>query len=251
MNILYKIFDWLFPLTCAGCGVEDAVCCDSCWNKQAWRVIQECPYCHRESLGGDSCQPACRPEMAGGGDPPLDGLLVLTDYDKKSWLPKALHWYKYGQMADYGRALSKFFTQSVTVHPKWLSGRAGLLTWIPLSNGRLQERGFNQSEALCRALNWPGARPLLYKTRENRAQMTLGRVERLSNLNGAFQLLPGLGPLITAKSIVIVDDIATTLSTLQEAARVCKKAGAIRVYGLVLAREKARTERADTSPTLG
>ncbi len=251
MNILYKIFDWLFPLTCAGCGVEDTVCCDSCWTKQVWREIQECPYCHRKSRDGDSCRPACWPITAGDTDPLLDGLLVLSDYDKNGWLPKALHWYKYSQMPDYEHLLCRFFIQGVTHHSKWLSGRAGVLTWIPLSVGRKRERGFNQSEALCRALNWPGARPLLYKTRESRAQMTLGREERLSNLNGAFQLLPGLGPLITGKSIVIVDDIATTLSTLQEAARVCKKAGAIRVYGLVLAREKARIEREDTSPTLG
>jgi competence protein ComFC len=111
---------------------------------------------------------------------------------------------------------------------------SAVVTFVPMSAHDGRARGFNQAEILARVLarrrNLPLKR-LLAKTRETRPQSTLHAAERETNVCGAFRLLrPVQG------RVLLVDDIYTTGSTVEECARVLKRGGARSVVAVTVAR---------------
>lgn len=227
-----RIIDWCFPLYCAGCQLEGVVCCQSCWAALVFKLSQECPYCRRESLEGQTCG-----DCQGRGN--LDGLIILFDYQKNGLLAKLLHYYKYDQIPEYGQVLKKILVQANTVWKSWFERKIEMITWVPMTRRKQSARGFNQSEMLAGWLGLDGVVGVLEKGRESRAQMELNRKERLINLKNAFRVKSSALESVQGKSIVIIDDIATTLSTLEELACRLKEAGAKEVYGFTLARQKS------------
>ena len=110
---------------------------------------------------------------------------------------------------------------------------------VPLHPAKKKERGFNQSELLAEKL--AAAKHLfLLKNAAARAlntkpQVSLSKEERASNMKGAFKITRP--ELVKGRNILLIDDVATTLSTLEELARELKKNGAKGVAALTLARE--------------
>lgn len=103
---------------------------------------------------------------------------------------------------------------------------------IPLHRSRLRERGFNQSLLLARQV--AQGRPILQflqRQRATAAQSGLDGDERRRNVRGAFRVQGDLPP-----RVALIDDVMTTGATLAEAAKVCKKAGAVWVEVWVVAR---------------
>jgi ComF family protein len=113
-----------------------------------------------------------------------------------------------------------------------------LIMPVPLHPIRLRERGFNQSLVLARAvgafletrLDFTSLRRLKY----TQPQTGLKRHEREKNVKGVFGI-EGCTDL-AGKSVLLMDDVATTGNTFNECAKVLKKAGCDRVYCLALAR---------------
>jgi len=232
-HLLRKILDWLFPLTCVCCEQEDCAVCEDCWLGVETRIIQECPYCRRESLRGKTCDD-CQEKGAGA----LDGLICLWNYHKGSPLARLLYYYKYEAMMEYGAELQRRFAEEAGWH--LIMNEFDLITWVPLAVKKWRKRGFNQSEQLAGVLkgNFCEAVNILQKIRETHSQMSLNRMERLKNLEGAFVVRPELLEKLKGRRVLVVDDIATTLSTLEEVARALKSAGCSKVIGLVAARQK-------------
>ncbi|VBB09429.1 Hypothetical protein LUCI_4719 [Lucifera butyrica] len=119
---------------------------------------------------------------------------------------------------------------------EWLVGVDAVVP-VPLHSARLAERGYNQTELIFRPwakrhnLVWLG--DALVRSRETVPQWELPLKERKKNLQGAFAVIrPGL---VAGRHILLVDDIITGGVTMNECARVLKKAGAARVSGLALA----------------
>jgi len=113
-----------------------------------------------------------------------------------------------------------------------------LLVPVPISAGRLRERGFNQTELICKKIfeldrgqNFQ-LTLALKKIRETCAQTTLERKERLENLMGAF-VADSL--LVHDRNIVVVDDVATTGATFAEAKRALGAAGAKKIFCISIA----------------
>ncbi len=106
-----------------------------------------------------------------------------------------------------------------------------LVTWVPLSEKRKKERGYDQAERLARplaeALGVPCA-PCLRKAGENRVQHLLRREERAGNVRGVY-LPDGKNPA-AGQTVLLVDDIVTTGATLAECAEVLLCAGAADVF---------------------
>lgn len=102
---------------------------------------------------------------------------------------------------------------------------------IPLSEERLYERGFNQAEAL---ITTAGFKPnhLLSRVHTEK-QSKKSRFERI-HLQQVFKLETDLN--LNSKTIVLIDDIYTTGSTLRHAAKILKENGAAKVYSFTLAR---------------
>lgn len=113
-----------------------------------------------------------------------------------------------------------------------------LLIPVPLFKKRLKWRGFNQAELIARHLSdflkIPLAVDCLIKTRTTQLQAELTSQEREINLKDVFECLRP--ETVKDKRILLVDDVYTTGATMNQAAKVLKKAGAKQVDGLVVAR---------------
>jgi len=108
---------------------------------------------------------------------------------------------------------------------------------VPLHNSRLSERGFNQAMDLARAVAQKRGIPVmtgeLIRVRPTEPQFGLSAAKRKENMRGAFK---AKNPeIIRGKRFLLVDDIITTGATVNECARILKKAGAEKVYAVALA----------------
>ena len=105
-----------------------------------------------------------------------------------------------------------------------------VITWVPLGRRRRRTRGFDQAQAIARALSretgWPVER-LLLRTRETDPQARRSASDRRTALAGAFSPVARPPPVV-----VVVDDVLTTGATAAACAEVLLDAGA-RTVGLV------------------
>lgn len=108
---------------------------------------------------------------------------------------------------------------------------------VPLHRQKEFARGYNQayllSRALGRELQLPECSGLLKRQKYTFSQSLLDKKKRLENIKGAF--LVKLPERVAGKSVLLVDDILTTGSTLEECSRMLKQAGVNKVTAAVVA----------------
>ncbi len=157
--------------------------------------------------------------------------MVLADYAPP--LDRLIHAMKFGSDLAAARALGKLLAiraqANADVKPQ-------LLVAVPLAPARLATRGYNQSEAIARALarslGIPLVRNGLLRIRETAAQSSLALAGRSANLHDAFSAATRFDDRVVG----LVDDVMTSGATLQAIACILKQAGARRVVNLVAAR---------------
>ncbi|MBE6047100.1 MAG: ComF family protein [Clostridium sp.] len=111
------------------------------------------------------------------------------------------------------------------------------LTYIPSGKKAIKDRGFNQCEYLATEIGYRNNYKVmntLKKVKETKIQKTLSRVERMKNLEGAFDVIDRES--IRGKKFIIIDDVITTGATLKEAKDVLKKYGALQINTLTIAK---------------
>jgi ComF family protein len=150
-----------------------------------------------------------------------------------------LHKFKYNGKLSLGRVLSRLMSEN---YPNDME-EVELIVTVPLHVSKLRRREFNQSVILASGLTGKLGVPLdpfvLVKLRETRPQFEISdEGERRKNVRGVFSLL--CSAAIKRKSLLLVDDIFTTGSTVNECARVLLRGGASRVQVLTLLRASQR-----------
>ena len=110
---------------------------------------------------------------------------------------------------------------------------------VPLHPWRRLRRGFNQARDLAERLERPVLNAL-WRVRARPPQMSLNAAARHTNLRGAFSVSWAYGaglscPRIDGACVVLVDDVRTTGATLEECAKVLRRAGAADVRALTIA----------------
>ncbi len=116
-----------------------------------------------------------------------------------------------------------------------------LLIPIPISRKRQKERGFNQTEILCREILRIDRNGYLFfennilvKTKETEHQARIkNKNERLKNLLGTFEVRNE--SLIQNRNIILIDDVTTTGATLSEARKTLRSAGANKIIAFTIA----------------
>jgi ComF family protein len=121
-----------------------------------------------------------------------------------------------------------------------------LVVPVPLASQRERERGYNQSAELARSLGlrWKVEVMIdsLVRNRATETQTRLAPEERSRNVAGAFSLAPGVKRAARGKHIMLVDDVVTTASTLNECASVLFASGARIVSYCTFGRARAAAD---------
>lgn len=229
------LLDIVFPIFCLGCEQPKEWLCADCRSRIPLLEERRCPRCyHHITPFGRTCI-ACSEYSS------LDGVFVASHY-KIPVLARAIHSYKYRFISNLAEPLGLFLADALRRTDLPLPD---FIIPVPLHPRRLRFRGFNQSALLAEVLaknitpgmDIPILQNTLIRTRYTKPQMkTRTRKERLSNLKGAFVLNRETKKAIKDTTLWLVDDVATTGTTLEECAKILKKAGARQVFGIVLAR---------------
>lgn len=218
MNLL----DFIFPKKCVGCRRYGGYICQDCMV--VVRFAQPiCPICQRAAIGGRT-HPGCASKYG------LDGLIVGCCYNGP--VKSAIRLVKYRWHFDVAKVLVDIASENIW---KFKMPTHYVLVPIPLHVSRQRWRGFNQAEKICEILEKKfGVRyqRLLKRSVATRTQVGLSRDERKKNIKGAFEVV---GQIEKGMRIILVDDVFTTGSTMSEACRVLKAAGAGEVWGMAVA----------------
>lgn len=162
----------------------------------------------------------------------LDRLVAYGSYDALPLLQDAVRTFKYKRVPSLGNFLGRLMVRAT---PLLRQDQVPVLCPVPLHWSRHFARGFNQATLLAEAVGvvrgWK-VQHILQRTRPTGHQAHRDRVQRRVSVKDAFAVR-GDAPM--PYSVVLVDDIATTGSTLDACARVLKEAGVVRVEALVLA----------------
>lgn len=231
-KIIDFLLDIIFPKQCLKCGRDDFWICNKCFNNIKLLKIQTCPICRIENHG-ETCE-QCSINSN------LDGLLIATSLNNKL-VQKAIHNFKYKYITDLKKPLSSLMFKTFDRYRKNITISNSdklVIVPVPLHKKRFRERGFNQSNLLALSIakktKFTYNPNIIYRKKYTETQTKLSRKERTENVKSAFKLNKSLD--FIDKNVIIIDDVATTLSTLEECAKILKKAGAKKIWGLVIAR---------------
>lgn len=117
-----------------------------------------------------------------------------------------------------------------------LEERIDAIIYVPMHRRKEAQRGYNQSELLAEFvadnLDMPLLKNHLFKRKLTTEQNKLNRLDRLTNLKDSFTIKTPLD--LKDKEILLIDDIITTGSTMEECAKTLREAGTKNIYGLAL-----------------
>lgn len=207
-----------------------------------------CALCGRP--GGSSCAPcqSCRDAAdlwLTGDDAVRRGTsfsLCVCAGAYRGVLRDSLRRFKFLGRAEYARVYGPILADAVR---RTLAGRYDTIAWMPVSDGTLATRGYDQARLLAEetaAALGDRARPLLRKVRDTAAQSSLDSAgARWGNVAGAYAV-PGPAA-VHGRRILLIDDILTTGATLEEGARTLRAAGAAEVVAAAFCRAMPHTDR--------
>jgi len=220
---------WVAP-RCALCGTArgDPLCagCAADFLSANERRCRVCAL--RLGSDGDLCGRCLR-------QPPVfDATHALADYAAP--IDALISGLKFGHRLEIARTLGLLLGRVIDER----TPSAACLVPIPLAFERQRERGFNQALEVARVAARTCRRRLLahalLRVRHRPPQEALALTARRTNLRGAFAVDAASEATLAGRCVVLIDDVMTSGSTLDEAARVLKRAGAAPVICAVVAR---------------
>lgn len=225
----------VYPPTCAGCGAATAdagAFCPSCWS--GLRLIEE-PLCDRLGVpfAVDLGVGRLTSPQAFAQPPVFGRARAVALYDDVA--RGLVHRLKYEDRHDLARPMARMMASA----GRDLIAQADCVVPVPLHRWRLWRRRFNQAALLARPIAQTAGLPFqpqaLARRRATRTQVGLSRAARAENLVGAFHVPPGDAHRIAGRHVLLVDDVRTTGSTGNAAARALLRGGAASVDLLTFA----------------
>ncbi len=221
---LWSALDLIFPPVCGGCGKAGFRWCADCQGRVQILNGALCDVCGLPQDSAGVCD-TCRVDR-----PRFRALRAWAVFEDP--VRKVLHKLKYRRDIALGDAIAAQMVQYV----RGLSWNVDMIVPVPLGRQRYKERGYNQvamiAKPLALALGVEFAPKALARRKETRSQVGLSKQERRENVDGVFRA--GVG--VNGKTILVMDDVATTGSTLSSSAEALFASGAKDVYALTVAR---------------
>ena len=172
-------------------------------------------------------------------DRPYERAAAYGSYD--GGLRELVHLLKYHGVRPAATVLGRMLAEAIASFEPELDHGSILVIPVPLYKGKLRQRGFNQAELIARAALTVAAcerlqlaPDALQRTRDTHSQIGLTSHQRRENLRGAFAV--SRAQEVTGRSVLLVDDVYTTGTTVSECARVLRRAGASGVWVATVAR---------------
>lgn len=231
-NIVLYIKDILAPKKCYSCKKEGHFFCQKCLQERK----QYSPFCYqcKQDSQNFKIHQSCKKYKT------VDNIIVMTRY-KDPYIRKAIVDGKYyGKKEVYDDlwiALSYFFQKKAS----WelYTPKNTIITCIPMHFLRRWKRGYNHGDLLgkivSKELQIPYLSNALVRKRYTKQQSKLHKKKRQDNIKDAFWGNIKILDSFKNKTVIIVDDVVSTGSTLLEASKILKQHGVKRVIGLVIA----------------
>lgn len=225
--------DFIFPKKCVNCRKFGDFLCADCFSKISYNQNFQCPVCLKGSVNSFT-HSVCERKYS------MDGAISAVVYN--SITGKIIRQFKYKpHISKLAEIISEIMNEGLAQNESFyyfIEQFKPVVIPIPLSSSRERQRGYNHAELLAsyvaKYFNLPVRTDLLVRVKDTKPQYKLNKRERLENVQGAFGIAKNAK---IPKSVILVDDVATTLSTLREAAKVLKIAGTRKVLGITFARE--------------
>jgi ComF family protein len=220
-SALRPLIEFVYPGTCLLCNVHlddyRQWICPECWASA--RIVPD----------DDPLYQEMRVRLGSGGH--IADLVTCFSFERGGTFQKIIHQIKYKGMRRLGNEVGKRLGERI--------GARGLVreidgaVFVPLHSTRKRERGYNQSECIARGLcDMTGIQllPLLLERRRyTETQTHLNAQERKENVRQAITVNPKSKSIIQGKTLLVVDDIITTGSTIESCAEALLNAGAKRI----------------------
>ena len=224
MNPDISIIDILFPKTCAVCNAKDTVLCHTC-KRSIPDNHPQCFICKKQTPFGKTCTP-CQPKTA------INYFYPITTFQKSS-ISTILHAFKYRFVEDIQFHLSYIMLNKII--PLQFHTNS-FFTCVPLHKRDFNKRGFNQSQLLAQNIAAICDRPFMHtltKTTATKKQANLSKDDRLKNIDNCFSIKTNMN--FPTDSCIIIDDVKTTGTTLNQAATELKKSNINKIIAITLA----------------
>jgi len=271
---MFNFLDIIFPSKCLGCKFEGSFICGKCFQEITLKKLQQCPICKSKINQGEVCQKCKNKSPLDGllvSTSYEQNLLIKKSVQQFKYkfnenLAEKLAEILFLSLSSSFRQLKQSVQKSeqhaltCCLQNTYFTPNSQLPTiLVPISIHfrRKWQRGFNQAELLAKHVSKKINLPvynLLKRIKNTPQQAKLSRQDRLNNLQNAFAInQKEMNKLQTASlksqeekklqttdrklpAIILIDDVASTLATLEEAALTLKKTGFKNVWGLVIAR---------------
>jgi ComF family protein len=217
-SIRENLLSVIFPINCLWCGEAGSYFCITC--------LSETPSALRES--DEWIFP-----VFDYRHPPLKKALWLLKYKGKKNIAKI-----------FAEILHSKILEELSDLAVMENFHDAILIPIPLSRKRYRERGYNQTELICKEmakldnnLHFKLEKDILIKPKDTEHQARIeNKSERLKNILGSFSIKNKQNAdLVKNRNIILLDDILTTGATLREAKKVLKQAGTRKIIAFTVA----------------
>jgi ComF family protein len=209
--ILNSALDVFFPPRCICCRKEDDLICEKCRKSLKIRFIEH--------------------------SPPEDKNFTITSalHYSDCKVQKIITRFKFYHCKQIITELDEIF---LLLNNENIIPKNAILCPVPLHFWRKNKRGFNQAELIARQIEQQTENRtlnLMKRVRHTNPQSSLGATDRRTNLQNAFQMRSNAKNIDKKTPIVLIDDVATTFSTLIECRKALQAAGFQNVSAFTIA----------------
>lgn len=214
----HTTIDFIYPPYCTICNARlsasEILICNNCWSALP-QIAEDCDL--RDSIKSGLREEICFSK-------------AFSIWEFSPPIQSAIHHLKYQNLKALAKPIGSFMAERLK--KLLLPIDNTVLIPVPLHKTRIRERGYNQSALLCQVIasktDYFYSSRVLKRVRYTRSQTKLNTVDRAKNVKNAFKVISSNE--INNKIAVLIDDVITTGSTMNECARVLMDNGAKCVY---------------------